>query len=71
MERHRRLILATTSVVGLQSVLIAWLIVQRSRRKRVERSLQDSEERMSLAAQAANLGMWHWDLVSGEKEIGV
>jgi PAS domain S-box-containing protein len=65
-ERHRRLILTTASVVGLQSVLIAWLIVQRSRRKRVERSLQDSEERLVLAAQAANLGMWHWDPVSGE-----
>jgi PAS domain S-box-containing protein len=65
-ERHRRLIFVTASIVGLQSVLIAWLIVQRSRRKRVERSLRESEERMSLAAEAANLGMWHWDLVSGE-----
>jgi PAS domain S-box-containing protein len=65
-ERHRRLILISASIFGLQSVLIVWLIVQRLRRKRVERALRDSEERMSLAAEAANLGMWHWDLVSGE-----
>ncbi len=28
--------------------------------------LRDSEERMSLAAEAANLGMWVWDVVSDE-----
>jgi PAS domain S-box-containing protein len=65
-ERHRGLILTTAAVVGLQSVLIVGLIVQRSRRKRAERSLRDSEERMSLAAEAANLGMWVWDAVKDE-----
>jgi two-component system sensor kinase FixL len=65
-EQHRRLILATASILGLQSVLIVGLIVQHSRRKRVERSLRDSEERMSLAAEAANMGMWVWDVVSDE-----
>jgi len=62
-KRHRELILATAAVVGLQSMLIVWLIVQRSRLKRAERSLRDSEERMSLAAEAANLSMWVWDVV--------
>jgi C4-dicarboxylate-specific signal transduction histidine kinase len=65
-ERHRELILATAAVVGLQSLLIVGLIVQRSRLKRAERSLRDSEERMSLAAEAANLGMWVWDVVRDE-----
>ena len=65
-ERHRRLILVTASILGLQSLLIVWLIIQRSRRKRVEQSLRDSEERMSLAAEAANMGMWALDVVSGE-----
>jgi ABC-type uncharacterized transport system substrate-binding protein len=36
-ERHRGLILATAAVVGLQSMLIAGLIVQRSRLKRLYR----------------------------------
>src|SRR5207245_2719201 len=66
-ERHRELILATAAVIGLQSILIVGLIVQRSRRKRAEQSLRDSEERMSLAAEAANLGMWVWDV--GRDEI--
>src|SRR6266403_4023247 len=66
-ERHRELILATAAVVSLQSVLIVWLILQRSRLKRAERSLRDSEERMSLAAEAANLGMWVWDV--GRDEV--
>jgi PAS domain S-box-containing protein len=28
--------------------------------------MRDSEERMSLAAEAANLGMWVWDVVRDE-----
>ena len=62
-EQHPRLILATAAVIGLQSLLIVGLIVQRSRLKRAEGSLRESEERMSLAAEAANLGMWVWDVV--------
>jgi PAS domain-containing protein len=30
--------------------------------KRAKGSLRDSEERMSLAAEAANLGIWVWDV---------
>ena len=65
-ERHRELILATAAVIGLQSTLIVGLIVQRSRLKRAERSLREGEERMSLAAEAANLSMWVWDVVRDE-----
>jgi len=62
-ERHPRLILATAAVVGLQSVLIVGLIVQRSRRKRAEEALRESEQRMGLAASAAELAMWTWDIL--------
>ncbi len=62
-EQHPRLILATGAVVGLQSLLIAGLVLQRARRKRAEESLRESEERMSLAAEAANVGIWVWDVV--------
>jgi PAS domain-containing protein len=65
-EQHPRLILATPAVVGLQSLLIAGLIIQRARRKRAEESLRESEERMNLAADAASLGMWIWDVVRDE-----
>ena len=65
-EQHRELILGTAAIIGLQSMLIVALIVQGSRRKRAEQSLRDSEERMSLAAEAANLGMWVWDVAKNE-----
>jgi PAS domain S-box-containing protein len=65
-ERHRRLIISTASILSLQALLIMWLLVRRSQRKRLVRSLRESEERMSLAAEAANMGMWVWDLARDE-----
>ena len=65
-EQHPRLILATAAILVLQSLLIVGLIVQRSKLKRTEGWLRDSEERMSLAAEAANLGMWVWDVVGDD-----
>ncbi len=63
-DRHRNLILAAISVVLVQTILILGLVVNLTRRRRAERSLRDSEERMQLAASAADLGMWEWDFAS-------
>lgn len=65
-EQHPRLIVVTAVVVGLQSLLIARLLVQGARRQRAEASLRESEERMALAADAAGLGMWVWDIPRDE-----
>jgi PAS domain S-box-containing protein len=35
-------------------------------RRRLEKELQASEERLRLAVAAAGIGLWDWDLVSGE-----
>ena len=43
--------------------LVAILIEQR---RGIERSLRESQERMSLAASAARLWFWEWDLVKDE-----
>ncbi len=51
---------------ALQAFLIGALLIQRRRRRLAERSLRESEERMSLAADAANLGIWIRDLVGDE-----
>ncbi|MGA8655046.1 MAG: PAS domain-containing protein [Chthoniobacterales bacterium] len=47
----------------MEAILIGALLVQLRRRRLAESSLRDSEERMSLAAEAANLGMWVWDVM--------
>ncbi len=65
-EQHRGLILATIALIGLQSVLIVALLVQLRRRRQAEAALRDSEKRMSLAAEATNLGMWMWDVARDE-----
>jgi PAS domain S-box-containing protein len=65
-ERHRAEIITGVSVLLAQAVLIAVLIVNLRRKRRAERSLRESEERMKLAAGAAGLGMWQWDFASNK-----
>ena len=65
-EQNRRLILGTVSLCAVEAILIGALLVQLRRRRLAERSLRDSEERMNLAAESANLGMWVWDVARDE-----
>src|SRR5258708_25671449 len=65
-EQHYKLILWAVSLCAVETFLIVALLVQLRRRQLAERSLRDSEERMSLAAEAANLSMWVWDVVRDE-----
>jgi signal transduction histidine kinase len=65
-ERRRGLIIAVLSVLVVQAALIAGLVVNLGRRRRAERSLRESEERMKLAASAAKLEMWEWDFASNK-----
>jgi PAS domain S-box-containing protein len=62
-EQHPRLIVATAAIVGLQSLLIVGLIIQRSKLKRAEAALRESGQHMGLAASAAELAMWTWDIL--------
>jgi PAS domain S-box-containing protein len=65
-EQHHRLILGAVSLCALEAFLIGALLVQLRRRRLAERSLRESEKRMSLAADAANLGIWVRDFVGDE-----
>jgi len=49
------------AVIAAQSLFIVALLIQRSRRRRTEEYLRQSEERISVAAESANLGLWQLD----------
>ena len=60
-ERYRNGFIAFCAVIAVQTLLIAALLMQRSRRRRAEEHLRRSEERISIAAESANLGLWQLD----------
>ncbi len=57
-ERHKYLIIAGLSVVLVQSVLIAGLVVNLNRRRKAERSLRESEQRFRTMADSAPVLIW-------------
>jgi len=64
-DEYKWYAIALVSVVVLQSVLIAGLIINRSRRKRVEEHLRESETGRLLAQQAARIGTFEWNIQTG------
>jgi PAS domain S-box-containing protein len=60
-DEYRGIVLAALSVVGLQSAFLVALLIQRRRRQRAEELLKESDERMTFAAAAANIGLWQFD----------
>jgi PAS domain S-box-containing protein len=65
-ERYGSFILTGLLVLVLQAILILGLVANLSRRRRAERFLRESQERMKLAAGAAQLGMWEWDFTTNK-----
>ena len=59
-------IVVVVSLLILETALVAALLVQRARRRRAEARLQASEQAMQLAAHAAQLSMWTWDIQRDE-----
>jgi PAS domain S-box-containing protein len=65
-NEHRNLVLGTLLIVGLQSLFVAALLVQRRKRGQAEISLKESEERMSFTAASVNVGLWQYDRATNE-----
>jgi len=57
-----RLPLLILGVCILEALLIVALLVHRRRRRLAEARLQENEERLRLAMNAAALGVWSWDI---------
>jgi PAS domain S-box-containing protein len=60
-EQHR----AAAAVFGLQSLILAIVLIQMRKRQQAERSLKESEERMAFAAASTNIGLWQIELPAG------
>lgn len=65
-EQHRVIISTVAAVIGLQSLLVSALLFQRRRRREAEKSLRDSEARMTFSASSANVGLWQFNSKTGE-----
>jgi PAS domain S-box-containing protein len=65
-SRYRWHIVALVAVMVLQALLIAGLLMQARRRKHAEQSLRNTEERMSLAVESTNLGLWQLDVPTAQ-----
>jgi signal transduction histidine kinase len=65
-EKYRWYVLAGLAIITFQTALIIGLFVQRSRFRKVERSLRESHNLIELASGAGHLGLWVRDLPSGE-----
>src|SRR5271165_4468289 len=62
-EQNYRIILTALSLCLLEALLIVALLVQLRRRRLAEAALRESEKQMGLAASAAELAMWTWDIL--------
>ena len=60
-ELYRWKIVALSSAVAIETLLIVLLLHVRSRRKRAETALQAREAELSEAQRLAQLGSWQWD----------
>jgi C4-dicarboxylate-specific signal transduction histidine kinase len=65
-EEHRNVVIATILLFALQTAFAAALLIQRQRRRSAETLLKESEERMTFAARAVNIGLWQFNRLTGE-----
>ena len=57
-EQYRNYVLTAVGLLLLQTTLIAGLLIQRSNKRRAERSLRESEERFRVMADTAPVMVW-------------
>jgi len=59
-EQYRWQIALVAGVLLAQTALIVYGFIQNRRRRMAEKSLAESEERMTFTAAAVNVGLWHY-----------
>jgi signal transduction histidine kinase len=61
-QEYRYHVMAVAALILLETALVAGLLLQRRLRRRVEEQLRQNQRTMQLAANAAQLVMWNWDI---------
>jgi PAS domain S-box-containing protein len=64
-EQYRWHVIIAIIIFILEGVMIADLLLQRRRRRRVEAELRENQDLMDLAASAGELGLWSRDVKTG------
>ena len=64
-EAYQRYIIGGISLILVEALLILGLLWQRARRRKVERELAVTNDRLRLAVEAGGSVAWDWDLTSG------
>jgi PAS domain S-box-containing protein len=65
-QKYRTQILGALTLIVVLSAMVVYLLLSLARRKKAEKALSESEERMTLAADAAEFGVWVWDITSNQ-----
>ena len=65
-EQYRWYIIAALAIIMIEAALIVGLLLQRTRRRRAEAELRESQEFMELSTNAGEMGLWVRDLVRGD-----
>ena len=65
-EDHRGSIVGALGLILVESCLILALVINLRKRRLAERSLTESEARLSLAAASANAGLWSMSVDTGQ-----
>jgi C4-dicarboxylate-specific signal transduction histidine kinase len=61
-EQHRVPLIGAMLAFGLQTAVLAALLLQMRKRRSAERSLEESDERIAYSAASTNTGLWHLNL---------
>jgi signal transduction histidine kinase len=65
-DRYQYHVIAVIALLLLETALVAGLLLQHAKRRSIEARLRQSEQTMQLAANAAQLVMWNWDISRDE-----
>jgi PAS domain S-box-containing protein len=68
-ERYQDYIIVAVVLLLSQTILIAALLIQREKARRIQGELREHQQRYALATAAGGVGVWDWDLETNDMYI--